>query len=152
MLALEVRRCRFLSASLSLFGELRHARPWDECCAHPRITAPSGGWRAVLPIACADLAECSRVHRIWGKEIRVRPGRPCSRSPPKRFKVRVVLIVLHRLLRGVVRARARGGGERELEIVVLRHQLGILRRGGKWPRSALALQAASASSSARAAS
>jgi hypothetical protein len=29
---------------------------------------------------------------------------------------------------------ARGGGERELEIVVLRHQLAILRRGGKRPR------------------
>jgi hypothetical protein len=29
---------------------------------------------------------------------------------------------------------ARGGGERELEIVVLRHQLAILRRGGKRPQ------------------
>src|ERR1700674_2296631 len=35
---------------------------------------------------------------------------------------------------GVVRLLARGGGERELEIVVLRHQLAILRRGGKQPR------------------
>src|SRR6266540_3820898 len=34
----------------------------------------------------------------------------------------------------VVGVLARGGGERELEIVVLRHQLAILRRGGKRPR------------------
>jgi putative transposase len=42
--------------------------------------------------------------------------------------------VLYRLLYVVVRFLARGSGERELEIVVLRHQLAILRRGGKRPR------------------
>jgi hypothetical protein len=42
--------------------------------------------------------------------------------------------VLYWLLCWVVGVLARGGGERELEIVVLRHQLAILRRGGKRPR------------------
>jgi hypothetical protein len=44
------------------------------------------------------------------------------------------MCVLYRLLCVVVRFLARGGGERELEIVVLRHQLVILSRGGKRPR------------------
>src|SRR5215210_7005509 len=44
------------------------------------------------------------------------------------------MCVLYRLLCVVVRVLARGGGKRELEIVVLRHQLAILRRGGKRPR------------------
>jgi hypothetical protein len=44
------------------------------------------------------------------------------------------MCLLYRLLCGVVRVLARGGGERELEIVVLRHQLAILRRGGSQPR------------------
>jgi hypothetical protein len=39
--------------------------------------------------------------------------------------------LLYRLLCGFVRLLARRGGERELEIVVLRHQLAILRRGGR---------------------
>lgn len=52
-----------------------------------------------------------------------------------RFRLRVVLTcLLYRLLCAVVRVLARGGGERELEIVVLRHQLAILRRGGKRPQ------------------
>jgi Homeodomain-like domain len=42
--------------------------------------------------------------------------------------------LLYRLLCHLVRVLVRGGGERELEIVVLRHQLAILRRGGKRPR------------------
>jgi putative transposase len=42
--------------------------------------------------------------------------------------------VLYRVLCVVVRFLARGGGGRELEIVVLRHQLAILERGGKRPR------------------
>jgi hypothetical protein len=42
--------------------------------------------------------------------------------------------LLYRLLCVLVRVLARGGGERELEIVVLRHQLAILRRGGKRPQ------------------
>jgi transposase len=51
------------------------------------------------------------------------------------FRLRVVLAcVLYRLLCCVVGVLARGGGERELEIAVLRHQLAILRRGGKRPR------------------
>src|SRR3989442_1341374 len=44
------------------------------------------------------------------------------------------MCLLYRLLCGVVRVLARGGGERELEIVVLRHQLTILRRGGRRPQ------------------
>jgi hypothetical protein len=44
------------------------------------------------------------------------------------------MCLLYRLLCGVVRVLARGGGERDLEIVVLRHQLAILRRGGKRPQ------------------
>ena len=39
--------------------------------------------------------------------------------------------LLYRLLCGLVRVLARGGRERELEIIVLRHQLAILRRSGK---------------------
>jgi homeodomain-containing protein len=42
--------------------------------------------------------------------------------------------LLYRLLCGLVRLLARGGGEREFEIVVLRHQLAILRRGGRRPQ------------------
>jgi hypothetical protein len=52
-----------------------------------------------------------------------------------RFRLRVVLMcLLYRLVCCLVGALARGGGQRELEIVVLRHQLAILRRGGKRPR------------------
>jgi len=55
--------------------------------------------------------------------------------PPDRLRLCVVLAcLLYRLLCGVVRLLARGGGERELEVVVLRHQLAILKRGGKRPR------------------
>jgi hypothetical protein len=43
-------------------------------------------------------------------------------------------VLLYRFLCGLVRVLARGGGERELEIVLLRHQLAILRRGGKRSR------------------
>jgi hypothetical protein len=42
--------------------------------------------------------------------------------------------LLYRLLCFLVGVLARGGCERELEIVVLRHQLAILRRGGKRPQ------------------
>jgi len=42
--------------------------------------------------------------------------------------------LLYRLLCGFVRLLARFGGERELEIVVLRHQVAILRRGGRRPQ------------------
>ncbi len=49
--------------------------------------------------------------------------------------MRVVLMsLLYRFLCCLLGVLARGGGERELEIVVLRHQLAILRRGGKPPR------------------
>jgi hypothetical protein len=54
---------------------------------------------------------------------------------PSRFRLRVGLMcLLYRLLCGVVRVLVRGGGERELEIVVLRHQLAIVSRGGKRPQ------------------
>jgi hypothetical protein len=42
--------------------------------------------------------------------------------------------LLYRLLCGFFRLLARYGGERELEIVVLRHQVAILRRGGRRPQ------------------
>src|SRR6266511_3211321 len=42
--------------------------------------------------------------------------------------------LLYRLLCVLVGVLVRGGRERELEIVVLRHQLAILRRSGKRPR------------------
>ena len=42
--------------------------------------------------------------------------------------------LLYRLLCGLVGLLARAGRERELEIVVLRHQLAILGRSGKRPR------------------
>jgi hypothetical protein len=48
---------------------------------------------------------------------------------------------LYRLLCGFVRLLARRGGERELEIVVLRHQVAILRRGGRRPQYTLAERA-----------
>ncbi len=70
-----------------------------------------------------------------GKEIRFRSGRrvgdPGRAGSDWAF---VLMCVLYRLLCWVVGVLARGGGERELEIVVLRHQLAILRRGGKRPR------------------
>jgi len=44
------------------------------------------------------------------------------------------MCLLYRLLCGLVGVLAGGGDERELEIVVLRHQLAIVRRGGKWPQ------------------
>ena len=49
--------------------------------------------------------------------------------------MRVVLMSwLYRLLCGLVAVCARAGGERELEIIVLRHQLAILGRSGKRPQ------------------
>jgi len=42
--------------------------------------------------------------------------------------------LLYRLLCCLLGVLARGGGERDLEIVVLRHQLAILRRGRKRPQ------------------
>ncbi len=46
----------------------------------------------------------------------------------------MLICLLYRLLCCLVGVLARGGGERELELVVLGHQLAILRRGGKRPQ------------------
>src|SRR5262249_37880252 len=46
----------------------------------------------------------------------------------------VVVCVLYRVLCLLVGMVVRVGGERDLEIVVLRHQLAILSRGGKRPQ------------------
>ena len=59
----------------------------------------------------------------------------------------VLVCLLYRLLCGVVRLLARGGGERELEIVVLRHQLAILGRGVKRPQYTIADRALLAAAS-----
>jgi hypothetical protein len=72
---------------------------------------------------------------LWGKEIGF--GQDSSRclSPPSRFRLRVVLMsLLYRLLCRLLGLLVRGGAERELEIIVLRHQLAILGRGGKRPQ------------------
>jgi hypothetical protein len=57
------------------------------------------------------------------------------------------MCLLYRLLCFLVGVLARGGGERELEIVVLRHQLAILRRGGKRPQYTTVDQASLAAAS-----
>jgi hypothetical protein len=46
----------------------------------------------------------------------------------------VLTWLLYRFLCWLVRVLVRGGGVRDLEIVVLHHQLAILRRGGRRPR------------------
>jgi putative transposase len=46
----------------------------------------------------------------------------------------VLVSLLYRLLLVLLGVLVRRGGERELEIIVLRHQLAILARGGKRPR------------------
>jgi hypothetical protein len=46
----------------------------------------------------------------------------------------VLVSVMYRLFCGLLGLLVRRGGERELEIIVLRHQLAILRRGGKGPQ------------------
>jgi hypothetical protein len=56
-------------------------------------------------------------------------------SRPSRSRLRGVLIALqYRLFCRLVGLLARAGGERSFEIVVLRHQLAILSRGGKRPQ------------------
>jgi hypothetical protein len=72
---------------------------------------------------------------VWGKKLGSAGTRGCWWLWPKRFRLRVLLTcLLYRLLCGFVRLLARRGGERELEILVLRHQVAILRRGGKRPK------------------
>lgn len=67
------------------------------------------------------------------------------------FRLPVVLIcLLYRLLCGLIRVLAHRGGERELELVVLRHQLAILRRSGKRPQYTTADRALLAAATARA--
>lgn len=68
---------------------------------------------------------------LWGKEIRFRPGPSCWGSRPGWFRLRVVLMcLLYRLLCCLVGVLARGGDEREVEIVVLHmeRQIGSTRR------------------------
>src|SRR5262249_42786978 len=70
----------------------------------------------------------------WGKEIRFGHERPPLVIAAESVQMRVVLIsLLYRLFCHPLGLLVRRGGERELEIIVLRHQLAILRRGRKRP-------------------
>src|ERR671936_1870170 len=65
-----------------------------------------------------------------------------------RFRMRLVPApLLYRLLCRLLRVLVGGGRERELEIIVLRHQLAILRRGGKRPPYTIADRAVLAAAS-----
>jgi hypothetical protein len=59
----------------------------------------------------------------------------------------VLARLLYRLLCRLVRVLTGGGRERELEIIVLRHQLAILSRGGNRPRYTTAVRAVVAAAS-----
>ena len=59
----------------------------------------------------------------------------------------VLTRLLYRLLCRLMRVLAGGGRQRELEILVLRHQLAILRRSGKRPQYTTADRAVLAAAS-----
>jgi hypothetical protein len=71
-------------------------------------------------LAGGEPGEAQRM--LWVKEIRFRPkGRVGDRGRAGSDCASCRCVGFYRLLCGVVRVLARGGGERELEIVVLRH-------------------------------
>jgi putative transposase len=72
---------------------------------------------------------------MWGKETRFgRDGGVGDRGRSGSDRAFLLTCLLYRLLCRCVRLLVRRGGEHELEIVVLRHQVAILSRGGRRPR------------------
>jgi hypothetical protein len=111
-----------------------------------RGAGPSPDLRKTVAIVVAETpipSFSSSPSILWGAKISVLPanrGFPAMRTefwhPTRSGSDCGVLLtcLLYRLLCGFVRLLACRGGERELEIVVLRYQVAILRRGGRRPQ------------------
>jgi hypothetical protein len=96
----------------------------------PRGAGPRPALRNTVAIVVAE----TLIPNLWGKEIRsARTHALVIAAAPVQTRV-VLMSLLYRLLCGVLGLLVRHGGERELEIIVLRHQLAILSRGSKRPQ------------------